>query len=299
MDKARVRQKEPLFINIDETSIPLIFTHGKGNIMVVNGQQAWQGALRQRIAHEQTRLNFTHLATICNKPELQPLMPQIIFVGRNALRVADWNRICNELPPNVYLKRMPSAWNTNEQHRVFLRLLRAILEPFMDTYQPILFFDTAPSHMRGELLADLPLLGIWYAIIPPRMTWLLQPCDTHAFQKFKLFLKQNFQDELAEAGGRLAIEYMIKLVVKAIRKVLQRFVWADSFIQNGLTGNHRAISKYIRQQLQRVEIEPFSIECPTMDQIRRLWPRNRAVPLAQVMDSLADPDGYAAESEGE
>lgn len=297
IDKARVKNKQPLLINIDETSIPLMFAHGKGNIMVLNGRRAWQVAPRMRIAHEHNRVNFTHLATICNVPAIQPLLPQIIFVGASNLRVGDWNRICETLPNNVYLKRMPSGWNSSNQHKVFLRLLRAILEPFMETYQPILFFDTAPAHMKPEVLAELPTLGIWYVIIPPRMTWLLQPCDTHVFQKFKLYMKTRFQDELLHRPGRLPIEYMIGLLVKAIRHVLQRFVWQLAFDETGLTGNHQLVSKYIKHHLEYDVLEDFSTDCPTMDEIKINWPRGRRVPIDVVMNSLADADGYDADEE--
>ena len=299
MEKARIQGKTPLFLNIDETSVPLVYTHGKGNIMVLSGRRAWQMDLRQPIAHEQSRVNFTHLATICNIPAIQPKLPHIIYCSAPTLRVPDWHRICGTLPANVYLKRMPSAWNTGDQHRVFLRLLRAILEPYCDQYQPILSFDTASAHMRPEVLAELVTLGIWYVIIPPRMTWLLQPLDTHAFQKYKAYLKRGFSDGLAGRAGRVAIEFMIGLVCKAIRYVLQRFTWQEAFEKNGLTGDSTKVSSFIRKHLNMQELEPFPSECPTLDELKVLWPRSRRIPLVQVCDALVDADGYDAESEQE
>ena len=265
--------------------------------MVLNGRRAWQIDMRQPIASAHNRVNFTHFATICNVPEIQPHLPHVIFVSAASLRVPDWHRICASLPPNVYLKRMPSAWNSADQQRVINRLIRASLEPFMARYQPIVYFDTAPAHMRPEVLHDLPGLGLWYALIPPRMTWMLQPLDSHAFQKYKWYLKTNFQNELAEGADRVAIEYMVGLVVRAIRYVLQRYRWAPAFEQNGLTGDHTKVSAYIRRHIQTEVLEPFSTDAPTMDALRLCWPRARVFPIAEVMDSLADADGYAADDE--
>ena len=167
----------------------------------------------------------------------------------------------------------------------------------METYQPILFFDTAPAHMRAEVLGDLPGLGIWYVIIPPRMTWLLQPLDSHVFQKFKFFLKTRFQNELTERDGRLDIEYMVQLVIRAIRHVLQRYCWAAAFEQNGLTADHTKVSSFIRKHLQVESLDPFCTEPPSMDALRLCWPRTRRFPIAEVMDSLADVEGYEADDE--
>ena len=267
--------------------------------MVLSGRRAWHQEYRQPVSAETNRVNFTHLATICNVPAIQPKLPHIIFCAAPTLRVGDWNRLCAEMPANVYLKRMPSSWNTSDQHRVYLRLLRAILEPYLAVYQPIISFDTASAHMNPDVIADFPTLGLWYVVLPPRMTWLLQPLDTHAFQKYKAFLKKGFSDGLAEREGRLAIEFMIRLVVKSIRYVLQKFTWADAFEKNGLTGDHRFISTFIKKHLEVEHVEPFSTECPTLDELRVLWPRSRRVPLAEVFDALADPDGYAADSEVE
>ena len=40
--------KEPLLLNLDETSVPVVFTHGKGNIVGNRGKHAWRTMPRQR-----------------------------------------------------------------------------------------------------------------------------------------------------------------------------------------------------------------------------------------------------------
>jgi hypothetical protein len=298
VDKARALGKEPLFLNLDESSMPVVFTNGKGNIMVVNGRRAWQTEGRQRVRGNELRINFTFLALICNVPALQPLMPQVFFVASSALRVPAWNALCATLPPNVYVKRMPSAWNSSRQHLLIMRLLRLILEPLMANYQPILYFDTAPCHMDVSILEVLHELGIWYVVLPARLTWLFQPCDTHLFLRFKRFLKRTFQDELAGAEGRDTVSYMVQLVIRAIRQVIQRHSWADAFSQNGLMGELTNVSSFIKHQLEWVNLNAPSTDVPTLEQLRLCWPRwNRPFPLNAVMQALYDEAGYDGDSE--
>ena len=106
--------------------------------------------------------------------------PQVIFVGSHSITLAEWAAIHTDLPSNVYVKRMPKGWNNAKQHRLIIRILGWILQPFMATRQPILSFDAAPLHLQDEILLELEDVGIWYLVIPARLTWMLQPLDTHA-----------------------------------------------------------------------------------------------------------------------
>ena len=143
--------KEPLLINLDETSVPVVFTGGKGNIVAVRGKHAWRTMPRQRLGRAQQRMFFTHVGIICNKPEIQPLLPQVIFVGAHTISLTEWRDVTANLPGNVYVKRMPKGWNNTTQHRIIIRILGMILRQFTATMQPILSFDAAPLHLAPEV----------------------------------------------------------------------------------------------------------------------------------------------------
>jgi hypothetical protein len=168
----------------------------------------------------------------------------------------------------------------------------------MEDYQPILYFDTAPCHMDVSIFEVLHELGIWYVVLPARLTWLFQPCDTHLFLRFKRFLKRTYQDEMAGAEGRDTVSYMVQMVVRAIRIVIQGHSWAPAFAQNGLTGDLANVSSFIKQQLQWRDLVAPSTDAPTLEQLRMCWPRwNRPFPLAAVMQALYDEAGYDGDSE--
>ena len=141
------------------------------------------------------------------------------------------------LPDNVYVKRLKEGWNNHEEHVILVRLLGLILEPLFERYQPVLIFDASPLHIHDDVMAELAARSIWYLVIPARLTWLLQPLDTHGFAKYKRHLEQRFQDSLASSAGRSVREHMVRLVVDTIRAVLQGNCWAGAFASNGLDGD--------------------------------------------------------------
>ena len=106
------------------------------------------------------------------------------------------------LPSNVFVRRQVSGWNNKEQHKVILTILMKVLAPFLDTRQPILSFDAVPLHLEPSVIELLGELNLWWFLIPKKLTWLLQPLDTHAFQWYKAYMRKACQS--ARAAARLS-----------------------------------------------------------------------------------------------
>ena len=176
-DKARESGKELLLLNLDETSIPVSFTHTGGNVMLLDPTKKWHRPPRQRATRAEQRAYFTHVGLICNDVSIQPRLPQVIFVGEKLLPQQLWAAIQRDLPHNVYVKRMPKGWNNAKEHAVIIRLLGLILAPVLDRCQPVLMFDAVGLHLADEVMQQLTDARIWYLVIPARLTWLLQPLD--------------------------------------------------------------------------------------------------------------------------
>lgn len=228
-----------------------------------------------RIARAGLRMFFTHVAIICDKPALQPLMPQVIFVGAKTITWAEWTEVTENLPRNVYVKRMPKGWNSTQQHCVIIRILGLILQPFLATMQPILSFDAAPLHLNPAVLREMMLASIWYLVIPARLTWMMQCLDTHAFVLYKHYLRKEFTDAAGSGDDRSLMRRMLDLVIGAIRFVLQGRKWQKAFEQNGLAADVGLISAFVRHQCGPEALPPLPIACPTAEQLRTCWPRNR------------------------
>jgi hypothetical protein len=284
--------KKPLLLNLDETAVPVVFTSVKGTVMVHNGPAAWRCLPRQKATKADTRMYFTHVGIICSDSELQPLLPQVIFVGAAVLSAAQFRALQAELPNNVYVKRMPKGWNNAEQHRVIIRMLGLTLAPFLAHVQPIFTFDAAPLHLTAEVLAEIQAARLWFMLVPAKLTWLLQPLDTHVFFKYKLFLKRKFAEGGMGGTSVHKAKSMIILVVQAIRYVMQAHRWEVAFAQNGLWSDQSRLSSLIRRTLQMDGNPCVPDARPTAAMIRSCWPRNRTFHEDVVMAMIpveADP----------
>lgn len=290
--KARESGKELLLLNLDETSIPVTFTHAGGNVMLLDPTKNWHRPPRQGATRSERRTYFTHVALICNDVALQPKLPQVLFIGDKHLTLAASARIQSTLPDNVYVKRLPKGWNNAQEHCVIIRLLGMILAPVLDRYQPVLMFDAVGLHLAAEVMEELTLARLWYVVIPARLTFLLQPLDTHGFAKYKRHLKKRFQDRLAGPEDSNVTEHMVGLVVETIRVVLQGNRWAHAFTSNGLDGHQSGVSTYIKNNLEFEMLPPYLPTRPSLAHLRVCWPRNRVPDAAVVYQPMpaAEPD---------
>ena len=69
------------------------------------------------------------------------------------------------------------------------------------THQVVLLLDTASAHICPKFLRAASRKGIVVQYIPAKLTWLLQPLDTHVFARFKQFLIQEFREGLVRSGA--------------------------------------------------------------------------------------------------
>ena len=200
-----------------------------------------------------------------------------MFVGSNLLSHAAWATIQSELPDNIYVKRMPSGWNNTHEHCVIIRLLSLVLQPLRGRYQLVLIFDAVPLHLADAVMAELKAEGFWYLVIPARLTWLLQPLDTHTFAKFKRHLRIHHQDAASAPSEPNVTLRMLRLVIGAIRGVLQSWRWDRAFASNGLAGDQDMVSSFIKNQLEYQRLPPYPPARPTAESLRECWPRSRVV----------------------
>ena len=276
-EKATDSGKMLLRIDLDETRIPVTFTHTGGNVMLLDPPKNWHRPPRQRTSRMEQRSYFTHVGLICNSTAIQPLLPQVIFVSKNRMSLAARAAIQAELPDNVYVKRMEKGWNNSQEHAIIIRLLGQIIAPVLDTCQPVLMFDAARLHLADEVMLELAVVRFWYLVIPARLAWLVQPLDTHAFAKYKRDLRNRFQGTVAGADEANLTERMVRLVVQTIRAVLNGNHWAPAFARNGLDGSQANVSKCIKQMLEYEVLPGYPRTRPSADDLHLCWPRNRLI----------------------
>ena len=275
-DQVTAIGKEPLYVNLDETPIPVSFTHVRGNVIRTDRRDA----PRQTATRSDTRLYFTLVALICTEPALQPLLPQVILVSDKALRAQDEAAVQASLPDNVYLLRRKSGWNNKETQAEIVALTKVALGAHLERYQVIWLSDACKAHMAPEVMAAIADAGFWYCMVPANLTWLLQPLDVVTFVMFKRFSKQEFMESLGGPHAQPVVVRMIAIVVRGVRRVLQGHAWRRAFAYVGAMGEQDQLARTLAVELSWEAVPNISRERPAQREIELCLPRGFRMPDA-------------------
>ena len=283
--KASVAEgKRVLRVNCDETSVALFQGDGKGNVFFSKKRRLPQTEPVQRVTRAKMRGAFTHLAFVCDRSDIQPLLPQVIIGNSVFLKARGFAELRSNAPRNVYLVRQRSAWNNAHLFVEIIKLLMLILAPFRNEFQVVLLFDAAKCHCHATVFRACHELGVWPLLCPAKLTWLLQPCDTHAFQQYKVTLRQLYQEARVQAGTPdIGTSAFLKVMYDTIRIVLQGTCWEVAFAEDGYGETQSDVTKYILEHLE-VETPPvLPATMPDLKQVELLFPCNAKGPAKSAM----------------
>ena len=163
--------------------------------------------------------------------------------------------------------------------------LRAYFDPSLSKrLQPVLLLGACRVHLSSAIATACLAQGIWPIIVPAKLTWLLQPLDTHTFLPHKAYLRKACQ--LARIGtteGVLSMAQFLQIIYETIRKVLQGRRWARAFDENGLgqVGGEGLQARVSRRILRHLELSgpPTSpATTPTEEVLKLCYPKNAKVP---------------------
>jgi hypothetical protein len=271
--------KAVLKVNLDETSVCLFQGDRKGNVFLSKRRVADVEPV-QRVPRGRRRSCMTHIAFICDRQDIQPLLPQVIVGNEATFPAAAFGVLQAACPANVRLVRQRSAWNNEMLCAIVVRILALALRPFMHEFQPILLLDAVRLHTARAVLAACSACGIWLVLVPAKATWLLQPLDTHAFQRYKEHLRRAYQRARVDTGrSDLTIGEFLACVYDTIRCVLQGHPWAGAFNMDGFGNLQADLSAYVKRQLGSDLPLPLPTSRPSLDQLELCFPRRAIVPV--------------------
>lgn len=151
-----------------------------------------------------------------------------------------------------------------------------------------------------------------YLLIPAKLTWALQPCDTHVFAAYKRQLVEEQQvRRIAEAElhrrrsaalspppGVAPVEPVLNLIeslVAAFEKTVQQRSWSAAFASNGLGDSLLDISPALLQQL-RFEAMPSDVQrWPTLKDFQHIFPARSDIPVDSIFAVLRPPSHICEE----
>ena len=275
--------KALLRLSLDETSVSTVYTGQRGTVM-----RCWPGS-RKRVdafmqaTRAQMRSAFTHVAIICDNTQVQPLLPQVLVIGERLLTTEEQSKVYARLPPNVFIVRQKKGWSTIKLMVQIVKLVGRALQPYIGTLQPVLSLDCAKVHLHSSVVRACTKSGIWYTVVPAKMTWLLQPCDTHLFAAYKQHLKSSFSDQASQDGpDAVTTTAMIFLLCKTIRQVMQGRSWRTAFDACGCGLTQSSVSQATLATLGWAKVPKLPPCRPSLDGLTHIYPGRFRIPHAAL-----------------
>ena len=262
-----------LRLNLDETSVCLWNGDDSGNVLVRRRRGA--DDVRQDVRRGATRTNFTHVAIICDDPEMQPLMPQVFIGNSHTLKSGEMNTLRAMAPTNVWIIRAASAWNNGHILNWIFSLIADALRPHASRFFPVMLLDCARQHTMDCISKAASRNALPLIFIHPRLTWMLQPLDAYSFLPYKRNLRRLTQRcRVDTADGTLDVQALWRAFVANVREILQGRRWAFAFDRLGFSSGQSHVSAFILRQLQWSEVPHVGSAMPAPQDLEAFFPRN-------------------------
>ena len=274
-----------VLINLDETSVRLVPEEGKGHV----GNRAYRllcsgTPLGRNASLAAQRSAITHLTAICDHPEIQNRLPQVVLVGENQVTDGRAYRLRSEAPASVHLWREKKAWVTTELMVKYILLLGRSVQEFQTTHRFIVYVDALRAHVSPKVLRAASRANLWICVIPSKMTWALQPCDTHCFASYKRLLGEEYQRRSGlTAAGDMTWELLLQSLWHVVTTLVQGKDWSGAFDSVGIRGEQRALSARTRIKLQYPLAAPqVQASLPPLSDFEYIWPKRLKIPIHEV-----------------
>ena len=153
---------------------------------------------------------------------------------------------------------------------VFMRLLHRLHSAIADLQNRFAFFlvtDALRSHISMEIATLIYELGLTLVFVPARLTWLLQPLDTHYFAILKQRLVAHFATaRLENAEGALPKLQWLQIVVAVIAE-FSGMDFSHGIARCGLAGPQREAAPVTKGLVTIADADFVHLQPPTREQL--------------------------------
>lgn len=269
--------KIPLFINMDETSVAFHFGRQRGFVVRKRSLPPGKAHKKEHVTIGDAKMNMSFLAFMTHDADIQQKLPQIFISNKHQIPAKSLGHITPHLPANVYLWREDSAWNCHATMRKTMCCLAKHLEDYAATHQIILVLDVARSHYHSSIFTLATRKGIRLLYVPAKLTWLLQPADTHAFSRLKQRLRKAWLSLCVDSStGQVDRAQWLRQIFSVAHKLFTEVQWTSAFESNGLLDEH-TVSQRILKQLGWATPMTVSSDVLTQAQLGVIFPRRTKV----------------------
>ena len=261
---------------MDETSVAFHFGRQRGFVIRKRSLPQGKTHKKEKRTAGDSKANMSFLAFMTHDADIQPKLPQIFICNKNQIPAKTLKDI-GPVPENFYLWREESAWNSHAKMRRAMCCLVKHLKDYQATHQIILVLDVAKSHYDSSIFSLATRQGIRLLYVPAKLTWLLQPADTHAFSLLKRRLRKAWMTLVVDIGtGEIQQARWVREMFQVSKKLFTEIDWYSAFESNGLLDENKLSQRILKQLGWDMPMEA-SADVLTPDQLKVIFPRRAKV----------------------
>ena len=217
-------------------------------------------------------------------PTYRPhVVDEVLIVSKQLVSSELMVQILATKPANVEIMLGKGSWMTADIMTEVIRLLAAALSDCLGRRPVFLTADCFRAHMTVSVWEACVAYGIYYSLIPSKLTWALQPCDTHVFQAEKKRLRWLCEQKMMESpGGFLSKLALFSALFQTISTVLCGRPWGRAFAETGLNGDQTSVSDRVLHKLGFSEVPAVGCDLPSLQQLQAVFPDRAVIPIASV-----------------
>ena len=251
-------------INMDETGVSNVKEARSGYVISRAGSASLNNA---GSCKSKSHPRCSVLASICDDSALQSSMPQIFLPrqrqGRPPSR--EMQGVFTAAGTPVEAWHGSSGFVTTECVLAYLTCVRRAVRRVRPEATIVLVFDTCGAHINARVFRKARLLGIYIILIPGRMTWVLQPLDTHVFAQLKRCLRVGLQKaRLQQPTGALPYHASMEVSAACVREVLVNRDWSAVMKRSGLSQADVPLRSNLAQLLEGENVQP---QAPNVEEL--------------------------------
>ena len=277
------KDKKTVRFNLDETAVCVYQDDRKGHILVEKCNE-----VPKKVQKGVKRTYMTLVTIVCDDPEVQPFLPQLLIGNEATLKVRELDALKALLPDNVFLWRRKSAWVQPQTMVELARLIAIAMEPFRNVCDCILLLDAYKSHLTAAVWRAWARAQIRVVVISAKMTAWLQPLDTHGFRSFKAKLHFYYQRRRVDATeGASRISLVVAAVGDVYRSGWATYDWGAAFAGDGYGSTQQQVRSRILEKFALDAVPFLPAGRPTVDCIALCLPKKWKVEYGLICKVMA------------
>lgn len=276
--------KRVVFVNVDETSVPMQYPANTGYVHIPRGSSRRQAiACEQASSLAQRRAYMSLVAMLSDDPGAQRLLPQVLVSNERQLPKAAHAELTGVVAncETQFVWRRRSAWVDATAMVRILHLLRESLRPIWQEVHVVLLLDCCPVHASRKVVAAAGRLGFRLVMVPASMTGILQPLDAYAFAGLKKRHRDCVLDEsMRNQSGALSVVTHCAKLLATVHSFISSGSWARAFRGCGFGDEQKGLGGRARAKLQWPVGPPeVGRELPSLGDLQAVWLRGKELPI--------------------